>query len=88
MLYTQPPTSDEQALSFLVTGSDFDYADGVGQLTVGTYVLPRLFVSYGRGLFEDINVISGRFDISDHWGIKGSSSERESGVDLTYTIDK
>ena len=87
-LYTDPPTNNERALAYLVTGADFDYSSGVGAVNVGTYLTPRLYVSYGIGLFESGNVVSARYDLAEHWGIKASSGERDTGVDVSYTIDR
>ncbi len=86
-LYTDPPTSQEKALAYVVTGSDFDHAGGQGALNVGFYLLPRLFVSYGVGLFETGNVLSGRYEFSRHWGVRVVSGERDTGVDLSYTLN-
>jgi translocation and assembly module TamB len=86
-LYTDPPTSQEKALAYVVTGSDFDHAGGQGALNVGFYLLPRLFVSYGVGLFETGNVLSGRYEFSRHWGVRVVSGERDTGVDLSYTVN-
>ncbi len=86
-LYTDPPTSQEKALAYVVTGSDFDQAGGQGALNVGFYLLPRLFVSYGLGLFETGNVLSGRYELSTRWGVRVVSGERDTGVDLSYTIN-
>lgn len=87
-LFTQPETTEEKALAYIITGSDFDHSGGVGRLNVGTYVLPRLFVSYGIGLFDTGNVLSARYDFNERWGVKASSGEAESGVDLSYTKDQ
>ena len=87
-LFTSPETTEEKALAYIITGSDFDHSGGVGRLNVGTYVLPRLFVSYGIGLFDTGNVLSARYDFNERWGVKASSGEAESGVDLTYTKDQ
>ncbi|NBB92185.1 MAG: hypothetical protein GVY32_03330, partial [Gammaproteobacteria bacterium] len=86
-LYTDPPTSQEKALAYVVTGSDFDHAGGQGALNVGFYLLPKLFVSYGVGLFETGNVLSGRYELSRHWGVRVVSGERDTGVDLSYTVN-
>ena len=86
-IYTDPPTSQEKALAYVVTGSDFDHVGGQGMLNVGFYLLPRLFVSYGLGLFETGNVLSGRYEFSPHWGVRVVSGERDTGVDLSYTVD-
>jgi translocation and assembly module TamB len=47
-----------------------------------------LFVSYGIGVFEDENVISVRYDLSKRWGIKATSGQRSSGVDINYVIER
>jgi len=60
----------------------------VGAVEVGMYIAPRLFVSYGIGLFEDQNVISARYDLGKGFGVKATSGQRETGVDISYTIEK
>ena len=70
-----------------MTGSDFDIDRGVGALDFGTYVAPRVFVSYGIGLFEEENVIRVRYDLRRGFGVTGSSGGRESGVDLSYQFE-
>lgn len=87
-LFTDPPTTDEKALAFIVTGADFDHATGQAAVSVGFYLLPRLFVSYGFGLFEAGNVLSGRYELSDRWGIRVVSGERDTGVDLGFITDR
>ena len=87
-LFTDPPTTDEKALAFIVTGADFDHAAGQAAVNVGFYLLPRLFVSYGIGLFEAGNVLSGRYELSDRWGVRVVSGERDTGVDLGFITDR
>jgi len=87
-LFTDPPTSEEKALAYVITGADFDHAGGQGAVNVGFYLLPRLFVSYGIGLFENGNVLSGRYELSRRWGVRVVSGERDTGVDLSYAVDK
>jgi translocation and assembly module TamB len=86
-LFTDPPTTQEKALAYVVTGADFDHAGGQGALNVGFYLLPKLFVSYGVGLFETGNVLSGRYELSSRWGVRVVSGERDTGVDLSYTLN-
>lgn len=85
--YTNPATTEERALALLVTGSDFDYESGTGAIDFGTYIAPRLFVSYGVGIFERDNVISARYDLKRGFGIKVTSGQTDSGVDLTYSYE-
>ncbi|MGY6587356.1 MAG: translocation/assembly module TamB domain-containing protein [Wenzhouxiangella sp.] len=87
-LFTDPPTSEEKALAYVVTGADFDHAGGQGAVNVGFYLLPRLFVSYGIGLFEAGNVLSGRFELSRRWGVRVVSGERDTGVDISWALDR
>jgi len=85
--YTTPNTTRERALTLLVTGHDFDYSKGVGGVEVGMYVAPRLYVSYGLGLFESQSVISARYDLKNGFGIKATSGQRETGADISYTVE-
>jgi translocation and assembly module TamB len=86
--YTVPRTTEERALALLVTGSDFDLEQGVGAVDFGTYIAPRLFVSYGVGIFERDNVISARYDLDGGFGIRATSGQRESGVDVIYRLER
>jgi translocation and assembly module TamB len=86
--YTVPITNEDRAWTLLVTGTDFDQGQGVGGFDVGTYIAPKLYVSYGISLFEDENVISARYDLKKGFGVKVTSGQRETGLDVSYTIDK
>ena len=85
--YTTPLTTEERALTLLVTGSDFDYEKGVGAVGFGTYIAPRVYASYGIGLFDTGNVIRIRYDLSRGFGITGTSGQRDSGADLSYPVE-
>ncbi|ANO50287.1 translocation/assembly module TamB domain-containing protein [Woeseia oceani] len=87
-VYTTPATSEDRALTLLATGSDFNYEQGVGAVDVGTYIAPRLYASYGIGLFDKENVISVRYDLASGFGIKATSGKRAAGVDISYTIER
>ena len=86
--YTRPDTTQERALALLLTGSDFDYDQGIGAVEVGLYIAPKLYVSYGIDLFESDSVISARYDLGRGFGIKVTSGQRQTGGDITYTIDR
>lgn len=85
--YTTPLTTEERALTLLVTGSDFDYEKGVGAVDIGTYVTPRVYASYGIGLFDNENVIRVRYDLKRGFGVTATSGQQESGVDLSYRFE-
>lgn len=86
--YTVPLTNSDRAWALLITGNDVDYGRSVGAFEVGTYIAPRLYLSYGISLFDDDNVVSARYDLRKGFGIKASSGQREAGVDMSYTIDR
>ena len=86
--FTTPVTNEDRAWTLLVTGTDFDQGQGIGGFDVGTYIAPRLYVSYGVSLFEDENVISARYDLRKGFGVKVTSGQRETGVDMSYTVDR
>jgi translocation and assembly module TamB len=85
--YTVPVTTEERALTLLVTGSDFDYEQGIGAVGFGTYVSPRLFVSYGIGIFDRENIVSARYDLKKGFGVTATSGDKQSGVDLNYRFE-
>ncbi len=56
-------------------------------LTVGRYLSPKLYVSYGVGLFEPGNVVRLRYELTKHWKVQGETGST-SGADLLYTIER
>jgi translocation and assembly module TamB len=63
-------------------------AAGVSQtmLTVGKYLTPQLYFSYGRSLFSGNNLFRLRYDLFKHWQIETQTGS-ESGADLYYKIE-
>ena len=55
-------------------------------LMMGRYLSPRLYIGYGIGLLENVNVFKVRYRLSDQWHLEGESGEHH-GADLLYTID-
>jgi translocation and assembly module TamB len=55
-------------------------------VTIGKYLSPRLYISYGQSLFTGSNVAKLRYEISKHWELE-SKMGTESGVDLFYKIE-
>ena len=87
-LFTAPPTSREKALAYILTGADFDHGSGQGAFSVGFWVLPDVFVSYGLGLFDSGNVLAARWELSRRWGLRATSGERDTGADVSFIIDR
>jgi len=87
-LFTDPPTSQEMAMSYLLAGTNLGQVDSQAAISIGLYLLPRLFVSYGIGLFEAGNVLAARYELSRRWGIRAVSGDRETGIDFSLAIDR
>lgn len=86
--FTDPMTTRERAWALLITGQDFEYGQGVGAFDIGTYIAPKLYVSYGISLFDDSHVVSARYDLRRGFGVKATSSQRDNGMDISYTVTR
>jgi translocation and assembly module TamB len=55
-------------------------------VTVGKYLAPSLYISYGRSLLGDTDLFRVRYSLSKHWELE-TESGTESGADIFYKID-
>ena len=55
-------------------------------LVLGSYLSPRLYVSYGVSLTQQLNIIKMRYTLGDHWAVKVEAGQAQ-GADLVYTIE-
>jgi len=55
-------------------------------ITVGKYLAPNLYISYGRSIFTEAGLVKLRYDFSKRLELESQFGE-ESGVDLFYKID-
>jgi translocation and assembly module TamB len=56
-------------------------------LVLGHYLSPRLYVSYGVALTEQLNVLKMRYTLGDHWTVRIEIGQAR-GADLVYTIER
>jgi translocation and assembly module TamB len=68
-----------------VTIRNSGYEDA--QLVLGKYLSPRLYVSYGIGLFEPTNTVRVRYQLGSKWSVEAESGQ-ENAADFKYTIEK
>lgn len=57
-------------------------------LVLGKYLTPKLFVSYGFGLFDRVSSLRLRYTLSKHWFISSESSRKGYGGDINFTIER
>ena len=56
-------------------------------LLVGKYLSPKLFVSYGVGIFDPVSTLRFRYALGSQWKLVGESSALRSSADLFYVIE-
>jgi len=56
-------------------------------LVLGRYLSPKLYVSYGVGLFEPGTSVQMRYDLSRRFKLRAESGT-QSGMDILYSIEK
>ncbi|MEO8062363.1 MAG: translocation/assembly module TamB domain-containing protein [Pseudomonadota bacterium] len=61
---------------------------GGSALTIGEYLSPRLYLSYGVGLFEPGEVIALRYKLSDDVGVKVQRGSEETRAGVEYRIER
>jgi translocation and assembly module TamB len=61
---------------------------GGSALTIGEYLSPRLYLSYGVGLFEPGEVVALRYKVSEDVGVKVEVGSRETRTGVEYRIEK
>lgn len=67
---------------FSITGDSKENA----ALTIGKYLSPKLYLSYGIGVFDSVSTVELRYQLSKIWSLKAESGT-ESGIDLLYTYE-
>jgi translocation and assembly module TamB len=56
-------------------------------LVLGRYLSPRLYVSYGVSLTEQLNTLKMRYTLGDHWTLRTEVGQAY-GADLVYSITR
>jgi len=56
-------------------------------LVVGKYLSPRLYVTYGLGLFEPISTFRIRYILGREWTLQAEQGT-ETGADFLYTVER
>ena len=56
-------------------------------LVLGKYLSPRLYINYSIGLFEQVNVLRLRYQLTTHWALQVESGTY-TGADFLYSIER
>lgn len=68
--------------------SSSDALNGGSAFTVGKYLSPRLYLSYGVGLFDPGQVITLRYRISKRWNFEAQNATDFSRASFNYRLEK
>ena len=61
---------------------------GGAALTVGKYLSPKLYISYGVGIFTPGEVITLRYKLSRMWELEAQNATTENRAGLNYRLEK
>jgi translocation and assembly module TamB len=56
-------------------------------LVIGKYLSPKLYLSYGIGVFEPVGTARLRYDLNERWSIQVEQGE-ETGADVFFRIER
>jgi translocation and assembly module TamB len=68
--------------------SNNDALGGTSAFTVGKYLSPRLYLSYGVGLFDPGQVITLRYLFSHRWNFEAQNATDFSRASLNYRLER
>lgn len=68
--------------------SSNDALNGSSAFTVGKYLSPRLYLSYGVGLFDPGQVITLRYRLSRRWSFEAQNATDFNRASLNYRIER
>lgn len=57
------------------------------ELVLGTHLSPRLWVSYGFGLFDAVSALRVRYRLNSRWALQGETGQAQ-GADLLFSIER
>lgn len=61
---------------------------GAGALTVGKYLSPRLYLGYGRSLFDGGQLMTLRYRLTDHFELEAQSGTRDNKAGINYRLER
>jgi autotransporter translocation and assembly factor TamB len=84
-LFSRPQLDQTEIQSYLLTGSGSNNRDSV--LSIGTYLYPKLYVSYGYNLLEETNQFDTLYTITPRYGVEAKVGEADNTLNMTITYE-
>lgn len=79
---------DALGLDDIGLGSAAGHGAGETAFMVGKYLTPKLYISYGVGIFSSVSTLSLRYTLNSHWKLQSQSSDVATGADIIYTFER
>ena len=57
-------------------------------VALGKYITPNLYVSYGMGLLDSVNIIRIRYFLNKFLSLQSESSSLGNAIDLLYNFER
>lgn len=61
---------------------------GAGALTLGKYLSPRLYLGYGRSLFDGGQIVFLRYRLTERFELEAQSGTRENKAGINYRLER
>lgn len=61
---------------------------GAGALTIGKYLSPRLYLGYGRSLFDGGQLVTLRYRLTEHFELEAQSGTRDNKAGINYRHER
>ncbi len=84
-LFSRPQLETSEIQSYLLTGNSPRNRESV--LSIGTYILPSVYVGYGYNLLEGTSEFNSLFSITPRYGVGSSLGEADNNINLTFTYE-
>ncbi len=66
---------------------DMEGSQASSMLVLGKYLTPKLYISYGLGLFSSNQLVRLRYDFSKRWAVRLENGVENSGIDLLHIME-
>jgi translocation and assembly module TamB len=84
-VFSVPARENADALSYLMTGKPLA---GGASFTFGRYLSPKLYLSYGVGIFEPGEVVTLRYLFNQKWNFEAINATEGNRAGINYRIEK
>ena len=84
-VFSIPSRDNADAVSYLMTGKPLA---GGASFTFGRYLSPKLYLSYGIGIFEPGEVVTLRYLFNPHWNFEAINTSEGNRAGINYRIEK